>query len=389
MSSFLKENKLSYQPKVVLVHDDFCQKGGAESLFAEIAQIFPDAPIYTSLVSWSKLPANIDKGRVHTSFLQKIPFAAKFFKILLPLYPLAFESFDFSNFDVVISSTTRFAKGIITKPPAVHICYINSTPRFLWHETSKEHYYPKWLEPFAKPILTWLKRWDMAASSRPDVYLANSQNIRWDIKKIYGREAEVVYPFADTDFFTPSKDYQQSTINNQQSSYYLVVSRLSKWKRVDLAIKACATLGKNLIIVGAGPDQPFLKKLAQSSKLSIFNSQLSTISFLGHVSREKLRELYQNAQALIVTQEEDFGISAVEAQACGIPVIAYNRGGQTETIIEGKTGLFFEDQSKKSLEDAISRASEVKWNLSACRNNSLRFSQANFVKSLKENVSAS
>src|SRR3989304_7069492 len=159
---------MSYQPKIALVHDDFVQSGGAESLFATIASIWPDAPIYTSLVDWKKIPATISRNRVRPSFMQKIPFATRFYRTLLPLYPLAFESFNFDEFDLVISSTTRFAKSIITKPGTIHICYINSLPRFLWSEQIQQDYLPPIAMLILKPFLAWLKRWDIATSYRPD-----------------------------------------------------------------------------------------------------------------------------------------------------------------------------------------------------------------------------
>ncbi|MEX2028291.1 MAG: glycosyltransferase [Candidatus Curtissbacteria bacterium] len=356
--------------KVCLVHDDFVQEGGAENLFAEIARIYKDTPIYTSVVDWSKLPKSIDKSRVHTSFMQKIPFAAKFYKLLLPLYPLAFESFDLSSFDLVISSTTRFAKGVVTSTKTTHVCYINSVPRFLWHESQKESYLPSQINFFIQPFLKLLKNWDKTASVRVDFYIANSKNVASHVKKAYAKDASVVYPFADTDFFQPAKIHNWK-LKNQ--NYYLVVSRLVRWKRIELAIEAAQNLGINLKIVGVGPDSARLKIIAPSEN----------IEFMGNVAVEKLRQLYQNARGLIVTQDEDFGIAMVEAQACGIPVIAFRAGGQKEIVKDGETGLFFNEQTPMSLEDAISKSIEVKWNLKQIVINAKRFSKAQFGKNLK------
>lgn len=359
--------------KIALVHDDFIQVGGAENLFAEIASIYPNAPIYTSLVNWNKLPAGIDRNRIRPSFMQKIPYAAKFYKLLLPLYPLAFESFDLSPFDLVISSTTRFAKGIVTSTKTTHVCYINSIPRFLWHDSQKESYLPGPTNFLIKPVLKLLKKWDKIASVRVDFYIANSANIASGVKKIYGRDAAVVYPFADTEFFRPAKIHNWK-LKNQ--NYYLVTSRLVRWKKIEVAIEAAQNLGINLKIVGTGPDSGRLKKIATSEK----------IEFLGIVAREKLRELYQNARGLIVTQDEDFGIAAVEAQACGIPVTAYGSGGQRETVKNRVTGLFFPEQTAKSLEDAISESLEVKWNLQEIRKNALKFTKSAFSRNLKAKI---
>src|SRR3989344_4155098 len=278
------------QPKVALVHDDFCQAGGAESLFGTIASMFPKAPIYTSLVDWNKLPSSIEKARVKTSFLQKIPFAKYLYKVLLPLYPFAFESFDFSKYDLVLSSTTRFANSIITKPKTIHICYINSTPRFLWDENVKSHYLPKPFIFLFSPVFSWLKRWDRTASARVDHYIANSQNVADRVKKYYGRQSGVIYPFADINFFNIPKIHNWKL---KSQKYYLIVSRLVKWKKIEIAIGACTALGKNLIIVGDGPDKSRLESISRTEKAGV--------EFVGKVTREKLRELYQNSRALIVT----------------------------------------------------------------------------------------
>lgn len=363
---------LSNQPKVALVHDDFNQSGGAESLFATIASIYPNAPIYTSLVNWQKLPKSIRSERIITSYIQKIPFARKFYKALLPLYPLAFENFNLDGYDLVISSTTRFAKGIITKPQTVHISYVNSLPRFLWDQEISREYLPKILRILLKPYLSWLKIWDKVSSSRVDFYIANSQNVARQINKIYGLNSQVIYPFANSAFFKPAK------IHNWQlksQNYYLVVTRLVKWKKVDLAIYAAISQNFTLFIIGDGPDKKRLQKIVQKGK---------NIKFLGKVTKGQLRQYYRNCQALIVTQEEDFGIAAIEAQSCGKPVIAYKKGGLVEIVVDGKTGTFYNNQDQAELKDAIKRASQVKWSEAQIRKNALNFSRSSFVKSLKD-----
>ncbi len=357
--------------KIALVHDDFCQAGGAERLFEEIAKIYPDAPVYTSLVNWDKIPKSIDPKRVKTSFMQKIPFATKFYKLFLPLYPIAFESFDFSGFDVVVSSTTRFAKSIITTPNTKHVCYINSVPRFLYSQDQADQYLSPLLRFILRPYLNWLKKWDRISSARVDLYIANSKNVQKQIKHEYGRDSAVVYPAVDTDFFIS---------NNQKSkndNYYLAVSRLNKWKKIDIAIKACQDLNQQLIIVGTGSDKTRLKGLTEKT---------DKIEFISTADKEQLLKLYQNAKALIVTQEEDFGIAMVEAQACGTPVIAFQRGGAVEIITNGKTGLFFKEQTENSLKDAILRQSKLKWDIGACRDNAIKFSKAAFINNLKKTL---
>ncbi|OGE11126.1 hypothetical protein A3A60_03390 [Candidatus Curtissbacteria bacterium RIFCSPLOWO2_01_FULL_42_26] len=360
--------------KICLVHDDFCQAGGAESLFATITQIFPDAPIYTSLIDWQKLPKSLDPKRVKTSFIQKIPYATKFFKVLLPLYPLAFESFNFDDYDLVISSTTRFAKAIITKPQTVHISYVNSIPRFLWEPRTQSNYLPPAVRFILKPFFKWLKKWDMVTSARPDAYIANSKNIQEKIKKIYGRKSQVVYPFAATNFYTPAKIHNWQ-LKNQK--YFLIVTRLVKWKKIDIAIGAAIDLKFPLYIIGDGPDAKRLISLARNNK---------NIKFIGKVSPRVLRDYYRNSKCLIITQNEDFGIATVEAQSCGVPVVAFSAGGVMEIIKDDKTGIFFEKQTPESLKDAISRFNKLKWKVSTIRNNALRFSRSTFVKEFKQGI---
>ena len=357
--------------KIALIHDDLVQEGGAESLFAAISSIWPKAPIYTSLVDWTRVSSSIDRERIKISFIQKIPFARFFYKFLLPLYPFAFESFNFDDFDIVISSTTRFAKSAITKPQTVHICYVNNIPRFLWNEETLKNYLPNFLAAILKPYLSWLKRWDMACAPRVDYYIANSQNVQVRIEKTYALSSHVIYPFADLDFYTIPKVHNWEL---KSKNYFLIVTRLVGWKRVDLAIDALAKSNNRLIIVGDGPDKKRLKQIAKRNP---------KVQFEGRVAEKRLKELYQNAKALIVTQEEDFGISMIEAQACGIPVIAYREGGQKEIVVDGKTGLFFKNQSAQSLKDAIESQGRLKWSKLACRNNALRFSKENFILNLK------
>lgn len=370
------------------MHDDFCQGGGAEKLFEAIAKIYKGAPIYTSLVNWDKLPSSINKDRVCPSFIQKIPFATHIYKAMLPLYSLAFESFDLSDYDLVISSTTRFAKSVVTKPRTVHISYTNSAPRFLYDDKVLSQYLPGFLKFLLQPYFSWLRRWDLASASRVDFFIANSKNVQRKIKKVYNRESEVIYPFADTALFKPN--YQTTQLPNYPA-YYLVVSRLVKWKRIDIAIKACADLNQKLIIVGSGSDEARLKNQShtpgvQPGKRSDNTpgvNHVDLIEFLGDATREQLRELYQSCKALIVTQEEDFGIAAVEAQACGRPIIAFAKGGVPEIIIAGKTGVTFNKQTPASLKDALIASSKVKWDIAVCRKSALRFTRSLFAKQLK------
>lgn len=367
MAFFPKENMRSYQPKVALIHDDMVQSGGAEKLFKTISEIYPKAPIFTSLVDFSK--TNISNERLRTSFIQKIPFARKLYKTLLPLYPIAFESFNFDKYDVVISSTARFAKAIITKPKTIHICYINSAPRFLWDKDEQKEYMPWLLKILTKPLFIWLKRWDLVAASRPDYFISNSKNIAKTVRKIYGRESKVVYPYVDTDYFHPAKVRPQD--------YLLIVSRLVKWKKIEIAIQAVNKTGRKLVIVGSGPDRKRLEKIA---------GQNSEIFFAGSVTNNQLRLYLQFAKALIITQKEDFGISTIESLACGRPVIAYRDGGQAEIIENKKSGIFFNNQSAQSIKDAIEAASKVKWDSSVIRKTALKYSKEVFISTFQKTI---
>src|SRR3989304_2157832 len=264
--------------KIALVHDDFLQAGGAESLFATIASIWPDAPIYTSLVDWNKLPSSISRDRIRPSFIQKIPLATKFHKFLLPLYPLAFESFNFDNFDLVISSTTRFAKASVTKPQTIHICYVNNIPRFIWVIEVQKNYLPQFLIKILKPYFLWLKTWDRAASKRVDYYIANSQNVQRRIKDNYDISSQIIYPFADLDFYTIPKVHNWQL---KSKDYFLVVTRLVRWKKVELAIDALKNSAGHLIVVGDGPDKKRLEGIAKNGKVSV--------QFEGRVAKESLK----------------------------------------------------------------------------------------------------
>lgn len=375
--------------RIALIHDDFMQSGGAESLFATIAAMYPNAPIISSLVNWDKLPTSISGSRVRPSFMQKIPLSKNFFKAVLPFYPIAFESFNFDEFDLVISSTTRFAKAIITKPKTVHICYVNSLPRFLWNQDRLKKYLPLWLKIITTPLMNWLRRWDIASSARVDYFIANSKNVQKKIKHVYNRDSKVVYPAVDTSFFVPK------TPNNliaQPPNYYLIVSRLVQWKKIDVAIEACQQSGVKLIIVGEGPDKGRLKQILNQVQNDKMRSSpkgqtlKGRIEFSDNTNREELRSLYQNAKALIVTQDEDFGIASVEAQACGTPVIGFKKGGTAEIVVDKKTGVLFAEQSVLSLKDAILTSSRLKYEKAVIRKNALRFTKKIFEEKLKQTI---
>ncbi len=343
------------------MHDDLVQWGGAERVLLAISGVFPEAPIFTIVFDRSnKILAEKFKGKkIITSFIQQIPGWRNFFKATMPLHPLAFEQFDFTDFDLVISHTTRFAKGIVTKPQTKHISYIHTPPRFLWNFSGEKT--PKILNPY----LSFLKIYDRISSQRVDEFLAGSENARKRIKKVYKRESKVLYPFVDIDKVSPEDSFD--------GGYFLVVSRLNKYKRVDLAVEEFKKNGLRLKIVGVGPELCNLKKESSPN-----------IEFLEDVSEEMLVNLMSGCKALIVTAEEDFGLTPLEAQACGKSVIAYGAGGALETVVEGKTGVFFYEQSANSLHLAIQKLENSRMDGKDCRENAGKFSKQNFQNRLKE-----
>lgn len=367
--------------KIAIVHDELVQGGGAERLLLLMHEVWPDAPVYTSIYAPENLPPEFRKVDIRTSFMQRLPFSKGLRRQYLPLYPFAFESFDFSEFDVVLSSSTRFAHGVITKPKTLHISYSNSPSRFLW-ET------PKYLERenigvlgrlLLSPILSYLRIWDQTAVQRPDFWIANSKNVAGKLKKFYRKDSAVIYPGVDVNKFKmeakPPYSVAQNAKLKMKNDYFLIVTRLLPWKRVDLAVGVCSRLELPLIVVGDGPDAKRLKKFASRS-----------VRFLGNVSEDKLAAIYRGARALIMTQAEDFGIAALEAQAAGVPVIAYGEGGAKETVLAGETGLYFNPQTEDVLKDALRKFEKMEFSPHDCMKNAQKFSIEKFKESLKSFV---
>jgi len=322
--------------KVAIVHEWLTTMGGSEKVILELKKLFPEAPIYTLVYNRRKLGKYFDKYLIITSNLQKNPLAHIKHQLFFKYMPRAFENFDLSDFDLVISSSSAFAKGVITSPNSVHICYCHTPPRYLWdltHEYLKE--YNLIIRRYLERNFHYLRIWDTIAANRVDYFVANSNYVANRIKKFYKRDCKVIYPPVDTEYFTPAKD-------KNIEDYYLIVSRLVPYKRVDLAVEAFNQLSKRLVIVGDGPEYKKLKSIAKSN-----------IEFLGYQPDKTVRDLYQRCKALIFPGVEDFGIVPVEVQACGRPVIALKKGGAVETVEEGKTGVFFEKQDVESLKEAV------------------------------------
>lgn len=362
--------------KVALIHDHLAQDGGAEKVLKVLAAMFPEAPIYTLLSEEKNVNKYFKNRQIETSIIQKLPGGVKHYQWYLLFMPMAVEFFDLRAYDLVISDTSSFAKGVITRPETLHICYCHTPTRYLWSDTHQyinELKYNKWFKKIISYVLNGLRIWDRAAADRVDMFIANSKTVQKRITKYYRRDSVLIYPPVETEKFTPLDLSAQSA----EEKYFLVGCRLAPYKRVDIVVEAFKSLGENykLKIFGDGVDLSRLQDLAGGA---------SNIEFLGRVSEGEKVQLFAGAQAFINPQEEDFGITVVESMAAGRPVIAYRRGGATETIIAGKTGLFFTEQTADSLVATIKGFNSANFNPQEIRQHAEKFSVANFQKQLKD-----
>ncbi|PIS40721.1 MAG: glycosyltransferase family 4 protein [Candidatus Kerfeldbacteria bacterium CG08_land_8_20_14_0_20_43_14] len=322
--------------RIALVHEYLNQLGGAERVLEALHELYPQAPVHTLVHDTRKVGGTFKDWHIQSSIIERLPGGKRFYKWYLLAMPAAIESFNFNGFDVVISDASAFAKGIIVPPGTLHVCYCHTPTRYLW---SDAHTYPNevrapWLVRKIMPFaLNYLRGWDRQAADRVDVFIANSKFVAQRIHKYYRREAEVIYPPVDTDKFE---------ISNEVGNYYVMMGRLRPYKKFDLAIQAFSALNIPLKIIGTGEEEAHLKKIAKPN-----------IEFLGYDVDRK--EVLKHAIAFINPQVEDFGIAPIEAMACGRPVIAYRAGGATETVIDGITGIFFDEQIWESLADTVVR----------------------------------
>lgn len=351
------------QPKVALFYDWLNQWGGAEKVLLDLIKIYPKAPVYTLIHDPKKtnwLPKNT---KIITSFINTLPFSKKNPIIYTPLYSIALEQFNFSKFDIVISTSSTIGHNLITSPKTLLICY--------FHNVNRHVYQKKYNWPLSKIIFKY-KKTDQIYSKRPDYLFCNSKTVQKRINNIYHQTAKIIYPGIDTSFFIPS-------LKKTNEKYFLIVSRLVPHKKIDLAIKSCHQLNKKLYIVGTGRQKNKLVNLINSLKDP-------NIKLLGQIDNCQLLNLYQNCQALICPQLEDFGLTPIEAQSCGKPIIAFKKGGLTETVINQKTGLFFKHQTVKSLVSAIKKFNPKNFSKNICRKNTERFSSTNFMLNFKKEV---
>ena len=345
--------------KTAIVHDWLLSSiGGAEKVLQELYRLFP-SPIYT--LFWNKKP--FFNAKMVPSVLQRLPWTLKKFRLYLPLFPYAIEQFDLRGYDLILSSSHCVAKGVLTHPDQLHICYCHTPMRYAWdltHDYGKEaHFLGRW-------ILHYLRGWDVHSTHRVDHFIANSHFVKKRILRTYGRDAAVIYPPVDTEFFQ---------LQEEKEEFYLAVSRLVAYKKIDLLVEAFAQMPqRRLIVVGDGPERGKMRCL-------------SNVEFLGAQSDVALREFYQKARALLFPGIEDFGIVPVEAMACGTPVLALRSGGVTETVLDQGTGLFFEEQTVQAIHDVITRFEQSSlWSPAQIRAHALQFSKERFRQQMQSTV---
>ncbi len=351
--------------KVAIVYDRVNKIGGAERVLESLFKIYPKATLYTSVYDKKKATWARNK-KVIPSFLQKIPFVQNHHELIPYLMPLAFENFDFSNYELVISVTSEAAKGIITQPSTKHICLCLTPTRYLWSGYD-EYFKNKALKIIGYPVIWYLKKWDEIASTRPDKFISISKNVEDRIKKYYKRNSFLIYPPSDLLYTKKTK-----SLKPKEKDYFLVVSRLTSYKRIDLAVRAATKLSVPLVVVGEGSEWEKLDAVAGPN-----------VVFKGKISDEELISYYKNCKAFIFPGKEDFGITMVEAQLAGKPIIAYKGGGAIEIVKNGKTGIFFKEQTVESLISVLKKFRSSRYNSVACINNGKRFSEEKFIIEMK------
>jgi glycosyltransferase involved in cell wall biosynthesis len=355
--------------KIALVHDYLVQYGGAERVLDAFCELWPDAPIYTLVYSKKLMHGNFDDKDIRTSFLQRVPLAAARHRIFPQFMPFAIEQFDFSKYDIVLSDSSSFAKGIITGPQTLHICYMHTPMRFAWDDCQKytsDFYFPAYIKKIVPFLMNYIRVWDRVSAERPDQIIANSAFIARRIKKYYKRDASIIHPPVDIKRFY---------ISQKKGDYFLAVGRHMTYKRFDLVVEAFNKLGLKLKIIGHGTETKKLKKMAGPN-----------IEFLGRISDEEVSRHFSECRAFIFPQEEDFGLTAMEAMASGTPLIAYRGGDIPEHMEEGKTGLMFEHQTAKDIVEAVKKFKDEDYDPNYIRERILRFDKKLFQDKIKNYV---
>jgi glycosyltransferase involved in cell wall biosynthesis len=358
--------------KVALVHDYLNQMGGAERVVLALHEMFPEAPIYTSIYDPGRVDTAFQSIDIRTSFMQKLPLVKKHHQPFLPFYPFAMERLDLRGYDLILSSSSAFGKGVVTRPETMHICYCHTPMRWCWNYD--EYVQRERLGGIARNILpffiTGLRVWDQTSSMRVDHFIANSPVVADRIRKYYRRDAVVIPPPVEASRFT----FDATT---RAEEYFLIVSRLMPYKRIDLAIEACNRLQLPLVIIGSGRDENRLKSIAGP-----------TIRFMGRLSDEEVLHYYAHCRAFILPGEEDFGITPLEAQASGRPVIAYAAGGALASVIDSVTGTFFQKQNVESLVEVLESFDERRYDPQTIRNHALEFDKPRFHRRILQFIEA-
>ena len=350
--------------KTALVHDWLNQIGGAEDVLENLVALYPEAPLYTSLYAPQVMPDHWREWDIRTAFIDRLPLARRKQQLYFPLYPVAFEQFDFREYELVLSNKSGFCHGIITGPETLHICYCLTPTRYVWryHQYAEQENLGCLTRSLLVPFLAWLRQWDRLAADRVDHFIAISQEVRRRIGKIYRREATIIYPPVDTGRFEPS---------NRVDDYYVIVGRLVPYRRIDLLIEAFNKMGRRLLIAGNGRDRQRLEAMAGP-----------TVEFLGYVPDADLPDLLARARAFVFPGEEDFGIAPIQAMAAGRPVIAYAGGGALDTVIPGETGWLFAEQSVAAIIEAVETADPNNLSPARIRQHAEQFDTAVFRRKI-------
>lgn len=350
--------------KLAIVHDYLNQYGGAERVLEKLHELFPDAPVYTSIFDPSAMPDDYRRWDIRTSFMQRLPGVMRHHQAFLPFYPLAFESFDLTQYDLVISNSSAWCKGVHTPPTTLHLCYCLTPMRWVWNywEYVRRERFGRPVRAMLPLMMSWLRLWDRVTADGVDQFATISRTVAARVAKYYRRDSTVIYPPVDTGSFR---------LSDTHDDYFLVVSRLIPYKRIDLVVDAFNRLGLPLVIIGDGRDRAALQSRARSN-----------IRFLGKLSDEEARLYYSRCRAFIFPGEEDFGITPVEAQAAGRPVIAFAGGGALDTVVDGVTGTLFYPQTADALSDAVASFRDSDFDPAAIRRNAERFDTACFKHDL-------
>ena len=357
--------------RIALVHDWLTGMRGGEKCLEVLCELFPDAPIYTLIHVKGAMSPLIESRTIHTSFLQRFPFLERKYRMYLPLFPFAIEAFDFSAYDLLLSTSHCVAKGAKPRNGALHCCYCFTPMRYVYE--MYDEYFGKGQAGIAtrvamKIAAPLLRAWDKKTANRVHHFVAISEHVRQRIQRHYGRDAEIIFPPVDTEKFLASR---------KDEGYYLIVSALVPYKKVDLAVKAFNKIGKRLVVVGKGPDEEKLHQLSNPN-----------VEFVGWKSDDDLASLYAGCTALVFPGEEDFGIVPLEAMASGKAVIAYGKGGALETVQDGLSGVFFYEQTVEALENAVSKAERMHFDPEIIRHRALEFSRGIYKKAMKEFIEA-